>query len=325
LTAATVDVAAARDLVDVTYCVVNTNGREYLLACLAAIERTHPPGLSREILVLDNCSDDGSVAAAEQSPYDLRVLALDHRAGKAENDSRLLATARGRYCLLLNEDSELRAGAAEALYDALEQSPRAAAAGAQLFSTEGAPSACAWRLPGVVAALSGVLFVHKLVTTQSRGRRTRRVGWVQSSAMLVRREAAAEVGYLDPDFFVYSDETDFCKRLRDVGWEILYVPGAEAVHHDQLTTDLRRARRRVVEFHRNRDLYLRKHHSGATRLLVRGLGVVFYLERALAALVVPGHDPRRYLLHARQELSPARGEGIREAAEEYNRRARIAP
>jgi N-acetylglucosaminyl-diphospho-decaprenol L-rhamnosyltransferase len=325
LTAATVDVAAARDLVDVTYCVVNTNGREYLLACLAAIERTHPPGLSREILVLDNCSDDGSVAAAEQSPYDLRVLALDHRAGKAENDSRLLATARGRYCLLLNEDSELRAGAAEALYDALETRPRAAAAGAQLFSTEGAPSACAWRLPGIVPALSGVLFVHKLVTTQSRGRRTRRVGWVQSSAMLVRREAAAEVGYLDPDFFVYSDETDFCKRLRDAGWEILYVPGAEAVHHDQLTTDLRRARRRVVEFHRNRDLYLRKHHSGATRLLVRALGVVFYLERALAALVVPGHDPRRYLLHARQELSPSRGEGIREAAEEYNRRARIAP
>ncbi len=322
---AEVEVASARDLVDITYCVVNTNGREYLLACLAAIDRTHPAGLSREILVLDNCSDDGSVAAAEHSPHDLRVIALDRRAGKAENDSRLLATARGRYCLLLNEDSELRAGAAEALFDALEESPRAAAAGAQLFSTEGAPSACAWRLPGIVAALSGVLFVHKLVTTQSRGRRTRRVGWVQSSAMLVRREAAAEVGYLDPDFFVYSDETDFCKRLRDVGWEILYVPAAEAVHHDQLTTDLHRARRRIVEFHRNRDLYLRKHRSAATRLVVRALGVVFYLERALAALAVPGHDPRRYLLHARQELAPGRGEGIREAAEEYNRRARIAP
>ncbi len=325
MTGATAEVAEARDVVDLTYCVVNTNGREYLLACLAAIDRTHPAGLSREILVLDNCSDDGSVAAAEQSPYDLRVIALDRRAGKAENDSTLLRAARGRYCLLLNEDSELRAGAAESLYDALESRPSAAAAGAQLLSTEGGRSACAWRLPGVVAALSGVLFVHKLVTTQSRGRRTRRVGWVQSSAMLVRREAAAEVGYLDPAFFVYSDETDFCKRLRDAGWEIVYVPAAEAVHHDQLTTDLRRARRRIVEFHRNRDLYLRKHHSAATRLLVRALGVVFYLERALAALVVPGHDPRRYLLHARQELSPGRGEGIREAAEEYNRRARIAP
>ena len=72
---------------------------------------------------------------------------------------------------------------------------------------------------------------------QSRGRRVRPVGWVQSSAMLVRREASAGVGHLDPGFFVYSDETDFCKRLHDSGWRILFVPGARAVHHDQLATD----------------------------------------------------------------------------------------
>ncbi|HEX2071047.1 MAG TPA: glycosyltransferase [Thermoleophilaceae bacterium] len=311
--------------VDISYCVVNTNGREYLLACLAAIERTHPAGVSREVLVLDNCSDDGSVAAVEQSPHDVQVIALDRRAGKAENDSTLLRAARGRYCLLLNEDSELRAGAAAALLDALEEHPRAAAAGAQLLSSEGERKACAWRLPGVAASLAGALCLHRLATVQSRGRRTRRVGWTQSSAMLVRREAAVAVDYLDPAFFVYSDETDFCKRLGDAGWDILYVPAAEAVHHDQLTTDLRRARRRIVEFHRNRDLYMRKHHSAGARLLTRALGVAFYLERALAALALPGHEPRRYLLHARQELMPARGEGIREAAEDYNRRARIAP
>ncbi len=311
--------------VDISYCVVNTNGREYLLACLAAIDRTHPAGVSREVLVLDNCSDDGSVAAVEQSPHEVRVIALDRRSGKAENDSTLLRDARGRYCLLLNEDSELHAGAPGALVAALDDDPRAAAAGAQLLSTEGERKACAWRLPGLAASLAGVLFLHRRVTTQSRGSRTRRVGWVQSSAMLVRREAAAEVGYLDPDFFVYSDETDFCKRLRDAGWKVLYVPAAEAVHHDQLTTDLRRARPRIVEFHRNRDLYMRKHHSPATRLLTRLLGVAFYLELALAAVALRGHDVRRYLLHARQELTPGRGEGLREAAEEYNRRARIAP
>jgi N-acetylglucosaminyl-diphospho-decaprenol L-rhamnosyltransferase len=311
--------------VDLSYCVVNTNGREYLLACLAAIERTHPAGIAHEILVLDNCSDDGSVAAVEQSPHDVRVIALDRRAGKAENDSTLLKAARGRYCLLLNEDSELHAGAAAALLEALEKDPAAAAAGAQLLSTEGERKACAWRLPGVTASLAGVLFLHKLVTTQSRGKRTRRVGWTQSSAMLVRRAAAEQVGYLDPDFFVYSDETDFCKRLHDAGWAILYVPGAQAVHHDQLTTDLRRARRRIVEFHRNRDLYMRKHHTTGTRLVTRMLGVAFYLERALAASLLPRHDPKRFLLHARQELTPGRGEGIREAAEDYNRRARIAP
>jgi GT2 family glycosyltransferase len=311
--------------VELSYCVVNTNGREYLLACLDAIAATHPAGVSHELLVLDNCSDDGSVAAVQQSGHDVELIALDRRSGKAENDSTLLRTARGRYCLLLNEDSEVEPGAAQALLDALEHDPRAGAAGAQLLSTEGERKACAWRLPGLVVALSGVLFLHRLLAVQSGGKRTRRVGWTQSSAMLVRRAAASEVGYLDPDFFVYSDETDFCKRLHDAGWRILYVPAARATHHDQLTTDLRGARRRIVEFHRNRDLYMRKHHGSATRLAVRALGVVFYLQRALLAIAAPGHDPRRYLLDATQELLPGRGEGIREAAEDYNRRARIAP
>ena len=311
--------------VDLSYCVVNTNGRDYLLACLAAIQRTHPAGVSHEILVLDNCSDDGSVAAVEQSPYDARVIALERRAGKAENDSTLLEAARGRYCLLLNEDSELQAGAAAALVSALEDNPRAAAAGARLLTGDGRPTACAWRLPSLAVALAGVAMLHRLVTVQSRGRRTRRVGWVQSSAMLVRREAAEAVGYLDPDFFVYSDETDFCKRLHDAGWDVLFVPDAEAIHHDQLTNDARAGDRRLVEYHRIRDLDLRKHAGTPRRLTIRALGVLFYLELALAAALLPGRHPRRYLAHAHHELLPGRGEGIREAAEDYNRRARIAP
>ena len=312
-------------MTELSYCVVNTNGRDYLLACLEAIERTHPPAVEHEVLVLDNSSDDGSAAAVEKSRHAARVIALDRRRGKAENDSALLREARGRYCLLLNEDSELCEGATAALLAALEADPAAAAAGAQLLSTEGRPKPCAWRLPSVGSALAGALFLHRFYSVQSHGRRTRRVGWAQSSAMLVRTEAAEQVDYLDPEFFVYSDETDFCKRLRDAGWDVLYVPSARAIHHDQLTTDSGRAHRRIVEFHRGRDRYLRKHASGPERLAVRLLGAWFYTVLALVAAVAPGHDPQRYLLHARQELTPGRGDGIREAAEEYNRRGRIAP
>jgi GT2 family glycosyltransferase/glycosyltransferase involved in cell wall biosynthesis len=302
-----------------SYCVVNTNGRDYLLACLDAIERTHPAGIEHELLVLDNASDDGSVEAVRASRHAARVFALERRTGKAENDSTLLRAARGHFCLLLNEDSELCDGATAALLEALESNPGAAAAGAQLLSSEGEPKACAWRLPGILPALAALLFLQRRVGVQSHGSRTRRVGWAQSSAMLVRREAAATVGELDPDFFVYSDETDFAKRLRDSGWEILYVPTARAIHHDQLTTDGPAARRRLVEFHRGRARYLAKHRSRPAALAVRALGAAFYLQRALAAIAVPGHEPRRYLLQARQELWPWRGEGIREAAEEHNR------
>jgi N-acetylglucosaminyl-diphospho-decaprenol L-rhamnosyltransferase len=304
-----------------SYCVVNTNGRDYLLACLQAIDRTHPPGIDHEVLVLDNASDDGSVDAVRERFPEARLFALERRTGKAENDSTLLREARGRYGLLLNEDSELREGAAGALVDALEADPGAAVAGAQLLTGEGEPTPCAWRLPDAGWALAAAVFMHDSYAVQSRGDRIREVGWTQSSAMLVRREAAEQVGWLDPAFFVYSDETDFCKRLRDAGWRILFVPAARAVHHDQLGTDAAAMRRRIVEFHRNRDRYFRKHGMHGTRLLWKACWTWAYLARAAAALVLPGRDTRRYLTHARQELAPGRGAGIREAAEAYNRGA----
>jgi N-acetylglucosaminyl-diphospho-decaprenol L-rhamnosyltransferase len=300
----------------ISYCVVNTNGRELLMRCLDAIERTHPVGLEREVLVLDNASDDGSAEAVRARGGDVRLIALDRRRGKAENDSTLLREARGEYALLLNEDSELQDGAAARLIAALEGDPRAAVAAAQLLDPAGVPQPTAWRLPGLGSALASALLLHRALVVQHRGE----VGWAQSSAMLVRRSAAEEVGYLDPAFFVYSDETDFQKRLRDAGWRVLLVPEARAIHHEQLSTDLEAAERRIVEFHRNRDLYMRKHHSAATAAAVRALSAWPYVLRALAALVLPGHDPRRYLLHARQALRPGRGEGIREAAEARNRR-----
>ena len=298
---------------------VNTGGRRYLLDCLAAIKRTHPDGVEHEVLVLDNASGDGSAEAVRELHPDVRLFALERREGKADNDSRLLKAARGRYCLLLNEDSELRDDAATALLAALDSDPGAAAAGAQLLTSEGEPTACAWRLPDIPWALAAAIFGQERVAVQSTGTEVREVGWVQSSAVMVRRAAAEQVDWLDGDFFVYSDETDFCRRLRDAGWRILFVPGARAVHHDQLGTDSAAMRRRIVEFHRNRDLYFRKHRMHLTRLVWKICWTWAYLVRAAAAAVLPDRDPRRYLLHARQELLPGRGEGIREAAEAHNR------
>jgi GT2 family glycosyltransferase len=245
---------------------------------------------------------------------EIRLIALDRRAGKAENDSTLMREASGRYCLLLNEDSELRPGAAEALIAALDADPKAAAAGAQLLDSGGSPVPCAWRFPGVRTALVGALFLHRLLTVQSRGRETRRVEWAQSSALLVRREAAAEVGYMDPAFFVYYDECDFARRLADAGWHSLFVPAAGAIHHDQLSTDLTKGLPRIVEFHRNRDLYMRKHHSRAAARTVRLLTAWTYALRTLTATVLPNHPARVYWAHARQALFPNRGKGIRESA-----------
>jgi N-acetylglucosaminyl-diphospho-decaprenol L-rhamnosyltransferase len=305
--------------VELSYCIVNTSQRELLVRGLDAIarERASVP-FATEVLVLDNGSRDGSAQAARAHPAVNETIALSERRGKALNDSELLQRARGRFALLLNEDSELRPGATVALWQALHERPQAACAGARLLRPDGREQACAWRFPTLATALAGALLLHRAYTVQSKGERVREVDWCQSSALLVRREAAAEVGYLDADFFVYSDEVDFARRLRDAGWRSVFVPQALAVHHEQLATGAL-PERRIVELSRGRDLYMRKHHSAATARAVRWLTAWSYALRALAACALPGHDPRRYWLHVRATLHPARGEGLREAAAAYNR------
>ena len=105
---------------DLSYCVVNTNGRELLLACLVAIREHGPAELEAEVLVVDNASDDGSADAVEAwnaGPEGLgerlRLLRRSEREGKAALDSLVLAEARGELCLLLNEDSRAAPGSGQ--------------------------------------------------------------------------------------------------------------------------------------------------------------------------------------------------------------------
>jgi GT2 family glycosyltransferase len=304
--------------VEISFCVVNTNGGALLTRCLDAVRAARAElEPTAEVLVLDNASDDGSAAAVRARGEDIELVELVERRGKALNDSELMARASGRYCLLLNEDSELLPGAAGALYRALEEDSRAGCAVAALRRPDGTPQASAWRFPSVTTALAGALMLARPFTVQSTGERTRPVDWGQSAALAVRRDAAGQVGWMDPEFFVYSDEVDFQKRLADAGWHSLYVPAAVAIHHEQLSTGAV-PQRRIVENARGRDRYMRKHHGAIAAALVRWLTAWTYGLRALAALALPGHDTRRYLADAVAALRPARGEGLREAATEYN-------
>lgn len=306
---------------DISFCVVNTNGGELLARCLDAIEQTPVAGLTSETLVLDNVSDDGSAEHARRPG--VRLIEPRERTGKAANDSRLLSEARGRYALLLNEDSELLPGAVAALVTALENDPGAAAAGARLLNADGVPQACAWRFTSVASALAGVVWLHRVFTVQSKGDATRRVDWAQSAALLVRTEAANAVGNLDEDFFVYGDEVDLCKRLADAGHHTLFVPAARAYHREGLSHG-DSAKRRIVEYHRGRDLYMRKHHGRAAALVARALVSITYLERALAAALTRRHSASRFFFHARAALLPHHsGDGLREAAAAFNAKRRL--
>ncbi|MEH3054919.1 MAG: glycosyltransferase family 2 protein [Patulibacter minatonensis] len=233
---------------DLSILIVNTQSRDLLLRGLDAVQRELATGdWDAEVIVLDNASTDGSAAAAEAHPLHPEVLALDQRQGKAASDRQLLERASGRYGLLLNEDAELQPGALATMVAALDEHPRAAAVGAKLLRPDGTPQASAWAFPSVAgAAWAAIGRPGRMV--QSTGDMLREVDWAQSAALLVRVEAARAIDTFDPAFFVYSDEVDFERRLRDAGHTVLWSPQAQVVHHEQLSTDLARgaaAHRRV--------------------------------------------------------------------------------
>ena len=212
--------------------------------------------------------------------------------------------------------------ATAALLAALEERDDAAAAGAELRDAGGARQASAWRFPTPAAALLAALGLHRRFVVQSRGSRTRAVDWSQSTALLVRRAAAERIGWFDPAFFAYSDEVDFCKRLHEAGWtRALRTRGPGRPPR----ADRGRAapERRIVELSRNRDRYIRKHHGAAAALAVRWLTAWTYAVRSVLAVAAPGHDPRRYRRHVTATLFPRRGEGLAEAAADFNRGPRL--
>jgi N-acetylglucosaminyl-diphospho-decaprenol L-rhamnosyltransferase len=209
--------------VEISFCVVNTDQRGLLRYCLDAIARERATvDFEIEVLVLDNASRDGSADAARGHPVTTDVIELPARAPTPNNDNALLRHAGGRYCLLLNEDSELEPGATVALHAALAATPGAGAATPMLVSSDGRQQPSAWRLYGRWGRFG----------VQSRGTEVREVDWARSTALLVRREAADGIGGYDTRLPPQQSAIDFCRRLRKAGWTTLYVPGARAVHED---------------------------------------------------------------------------------------------
>ncbi|HUJ55345.1 MAG TPA: glycosyltransferase family 2 protein [Gaiellaceae bacterium] len=296
---------------DVSISLVNTNSRGLLLDCLESLQ-----GAEAEIVVLDNASEDGSAAAVRERFPEVRLIEQRQRAGFGANHNTVIRATSGHYVYVLNEDTTSDDWGLERMVAHLDANPRIAALAPRLEYPDGRLQDSAWRFPSPAVAALGLLTLSRAGIVQSGGRETRDVDWAMAAALVLRREALDEVGLFDEEFFIYSEETDLCLRLREAAWRTQYFPSVTVVHHEsQFSAGI--PERRINEMWRGRHRYWRKHHSPAgARAAALATGAQYALRGALRAR--DRDFAARMRLHARNSLAVT-GPGLRELAEDWNR------
>jgi GT2 family glycosyltransferase len=261
-----------------------TGVRELLRTCLDSLERHPPRSTAYRVWVVDNASEDGTVAMLERDFEWVRLIALDTNPGFGAGNNVVLRQTSAPRVLLLNPDTELTEGAIDRALDTLAERLDAAVVGVRLVRRDGSFDHAAKRsfptLLGAIgeftgigrsAAPSGRLGQYRAPTVAEDGRGE--VDAVNGAFMLVRRAAIDEVGLFDERYGMYGEDLDWCYRFKRAGWTVLYDGSVSIVHVKGAASvfDTLRGRHRGlaqnVAFHRAMGRFYRKFHAGRNPVL----------------------------------------------------------
>ncbi len=292
------------DQPDVSIIIVNYNTRELTAQCIDSILAGRPQA-SFEIVVVDNASSDGSADWLEARYPHILLVRSSRNLGVAGGNNQGMRASRGRYVLLLNSDALVLPGAIDRAVEFLDTHPKAAGAGGNLLNPDGTFQAGCVDFPSLCQEFLIVTRLGQLLRpwypAHGPCAEVREADWMSTAFMLFRREAVAQVGFVDERYFLYSDETDLQYRLKQAGWQIYYLPDLNTVHLGGRSSTSWRRRPMV---YRGKLLFFCKHYGPLRTMLLRlmfaassGLKIPFWL----VVSVLPGQRQR-----ARQELTSHR-------------------
>ncbi len=223
---------ASGDVPDAAVVVVTYDSLPWIEQCLESVR-------GAPTVVVDNSSSDGTVAFVRERFPDVRVIEAENR-GLAAGWNLGLGETESRYVLLLNADAWLVGDALERLVEAADARPRAAVVGPRLSNPDGTLQRSVRGFPTLWRLATEYFFLRRLAPDSSALNafyaggfdhdEAREVEVVMGACMLVRRDAVEEVGVADEDFFLFSEETDWCFRFSEAGWQVVFFPGAECTH-----------------------------------------------------------------------------------------------
>lgn len=283
-------------LYDISIIIVSFNTREVLRESLQSVEREQG-SLRTEVFVVDNNSHDGSVEMVKSEFPHVKVIRSSVNLGFGAANNVALEQARGRYMVLLNSDAFLCPDSLRLSVELMDANPSVGLAGGRLVGRDHALQPSARMFPSILSdflVLTGL--AHKFPKSRFFGQfdrtwadpmQTAEVDWVPGAYSIIRTEALQKVGFFDPEFFLYSEEVDLCRRIQQAGYKIMYWPQIVVIHiggessRQIKTLEMSSAGAQLVRWRmRSTLLYYRKHH-GMGAWMAKMLELALYRLTAL--------------------------------------------
>ena len=224
---------------EVSVIIVNWNTKDILRECLLSIY-TQTEGIEFEVIVIDNSSSDGSVKMVKQEFPHVVLIENNENRGFAAANNQGIEIAKGRYVLLLNSDTVVIDGAIKKVFDFAERNLDAGVIGCRVLNNDRTLQPTCFMFPSILNRLLFMTYLYKLFPNNRFFSRETMGGWQRDNVrevevvtgcfMLVRQEVIYAVGGMDERFFMYSEEVDWCWRIKQQGWKCLFYPEAEIIH-----------------------------------------------------------------------------------------------
>ncbi len=271
--------------IDVSIIIVNWNTRQLLLDCLAALPAA-TAGCEAEIWVVDNGSRDGSVAAVAAQFPDVFIIANPDNRGFATANNQAIRASSGRYVFLLNSDTIAQPGSITRLVRFLDTHPAVGVVGPQLLNADGSLQPSWARFPNLLTELTGKKIRWRRPYSTSDGTLAYETDWLDGAAMLLRRSVIRQVGMLDESYFMYTEEVDWCYRIKRAGWRICYLPAASIIHFGGQSSK-QAVTRMKAELYFSKLRFFAKHYGWLTTLLLSaGLQFIFLGKATIGSIIL---------------------------------------
>ncbi|MGD9347094.1 MAG: glycosyltransferase family 2 protein [Candidatus Aminicenantes bacterium] len=268
---------------DLSVVMVNYNDRNHVKECLTSLKET-VKDIPFEIVIIDNQSTDGTPEWIREHVPGVRLIVNAENVGFARANNQGIKESRGKYILFLNTDTVLEPQAVAFLLEKLRSSKKIGAAGPALLHGERGYQVSFGKKVSFFREVFQKLILNPFHRFRlKRGAKERRVGWLSAACLLTRKDVLEEVGPFDENFFLYFEDIDLCVRIRERGYELLYIPQARVYHLGGASTEGLKLFSRY-HYRKSQIYFYEKHNSKASQALLR-----LYLRLNFNILLGWGH------------------------------------